>query len=168
MRRTSIKPLPMTRDNHWAQLWTDEFESNGFFFEAPDGSLKLVKDIFRHLDQTPWPEPLRRDFVRWRTDMKRYYAGEKWREWLDTMTYEDYLVKVMGLNPAVGARWADPSMAGGVGLGSDVLSATAAAQIPDARVPGIHRERIEPGRELGYSGLSILSPVATTASHGTW
>jgi hypothetical protein len=78
-------------------------------------------------------------------DMKRYYAGENWREWLDTMTYEDYIVKVMGLNPAV-ARWVDPSMAGGIGMGSDVLSATAAAQI---RLPGFQ----------GFTGT--VTPVTT-------
>ena len=45
------------------------------------------------------------------------------------MTYEDLLVKQLGLDPAV-ARYADPILAGAAGgLGSDVISAQCAAQI---------------------------------------
>ena len=42
--------------------------------------------------------------------------------WLDTMTYEQYLVNVMGLSPQV-ARYADPILAAAIGLGSDVIAA---------------------------------------------
>ena len=45
------------------------------------------------------------------------------------MTYEELLVKQLGLDPAV-ARYADPILAGAAGgLGSDVISAQCAAQI---------------------------------------
>jgi spermidine dehydrogenase len=44
------------------------------------------------------------------------------------MTYEQYLVKVMGLDPEV-ARYSDPILAAALGLGADVTSAYAAYQI---------------------------------------
>jgi spermidine dehydrogenase len=44
------------------------------------------------------------------------------------MTYEQYLVNVMGLSPEV-ARYADPILAAAIGLGADVLSAYSAYQI---------------------------------------
>jgi len=124
-----VKPLEITRDNYTFQLWSDEFASHGFFFKEADGSLRLVRDAFgAGLSDTPWPEPLRRDFVRWRSNPK-IYDGPDLARWHDGMTYEHLIVKVMGLDPAV-ARYADPILAGAAGgLGSDVISARCAAQI---------------------------------------
>jgi spermidine dehydrogenase len=123
------KPLPMTRDHYFHHLWTDEFSSHGFFFPTNDGSLRLVRDAFgAGLSETPWSDALRRDFVRWRTDPRRYYQGEDASRWLDGMTYENLITKVMGLDVAV-ARYVDPICAAAIGLGSDTLSANAAAAI---------------------------------------
>ncbi|MEP7348262.1 MAG: NAD(P)/FAD-dependent oxidoreductase, partial [Gemmatimonadaceae bacterium] len=72
----------------------------------------------------------------------------------DSMTYEDYLVKVMGLDPAV-ARYIDPRMAGAIGLGSDVLSAYAAYQIS---LPGMQGFRGGvPNRALAAAGPGSTS-----------
>src|SRR5207249_3579393 len=103
--------------------------SHGYFFKQPDGSLKLVRDAFgAGLAETPWPDQLRKDFVRWRSNPK-FYQGQDLARWLDGMTYEQLLVKEIGLDPAV-ARYADPILAGAAGgLGSDVISAQCAAQI---------------------------------------
>jgi spermidine dehydrogenase len=124
-----VKPLEIPREHYYFQLWTDGFPSHGFFFKRPDGSLTMVRDAFgAGLTDTPWPEPLRRDFVRWRSNPK-VYDGPDLARWLDTMTYEQLLVKEVGLDAAV-ARYADPILAGAAGgLGSDVISAQCAAQI---------------------------------------
>ncbi|HEV8150819.1 MAG TPA: NAD(P)-binding protein [Gemmatimonadales bacterium] len=124
-----VKPLEITRDNYTFQIWSDEFASHGFFFEQADGSLRLVRDAFgAGLPETPWSEALRRDFIRWRSNPK-FYEGADLARWLDGMTYEQLLVKVHGLDPAV-ARYTDPILAGAAGgLGSDVISARCAAQI---------------------------------------
>jgi spermidine dehydrogenase len=124
-----VKPLEIARDHYYFQLWTDGFPSHGYFFRKADGSLTMVRDAFGSgLAETPWPEPLRRDFVRWRSNPK-FYQGTDLARWLDTMTYEQLLVKEIGLDPAV-ARYADPILAGAAGgLGSDVISARCAAQI---------------------------------------
>jgi len=124
-----VTPLEMPRDNYYHQLWSDEFSSHGFFFKEPNGSLRLVRDAFgAGFDETPWPEKLRTDFRRWRSN-PRVYEGDDLPRWLDGMTYEELLVKHVGLDPAV-ARYADPILAGAAGgLGSDVISAMCAAQI---------------------------------------
>ena len=49
-------------------------------------------------------------------------------QWLDTMSYKDYIEKVMGLDPGV-TTYADPVLAAAIGLGCDVTSAYAAQQI---------------------------------------
>jgi spermidine dehydrogenase len=124
-----VKPLEMAREHYYFQVWTDGFSSHGFFFKRPDGSLTMVRDAFgAGLADTPWPEALRRDFVRWRSNPK-FYEGADLARWLDGRTYEQLLVKEIGLDPAV-ARYADPILAGAAGgLGSDVISAQCAAQI---------------------------------------
>lgn len=124
-----VTPLEMARDHYYFQLWADEFPSHGFFFKEPDDSLRLVRDAFgTGFGETPWSEKLRADFRRWRSDPK-IYGGSDLARWLDGMTYEELLVKHLGLDPAV-ARYADPILAGAAGgLGSDVISAQCAAQI---------------------------------------
>lgn len=124
-----VTPLEMARDHYYPQLWADEFSSHGYFFKEPDGTLRLVRDAFgAGFDDAPWSEKLKADFRRWRSN-PRVYEGSDLPRWLDGMTYEDLLVKHVGLDPAV-ARYADPILAGAAGgLGSDVISAMCAAQI---------------------------------------
>ena len=124
-----VTPLEMARDHYYFQLWADEFASHGFFFREPNDTLRLVRNAFdTGLDETPWSPTLREDFRRWRASPK-VYDGTDLSRWLDGMTYEELLVKQLGLDPAV-ARYADPILAGAAGgLGSDVISAQCAAQI---------------------------------------
>ncbi len=72
-----VKPLEIARDHYYFQLWADEFASHGFYFAEADGSLRLVRDAFRAgLKDTPWPEPLRSDFLRWRSNPKVYDGAD--------------------------------------------------------------------------------------------
>jgi len=124
-----VTPLEIPRDHYYHQLWADEFASHGFFFAEPNGSLRMVRDAFgAGFDQAPWSDTLKSDFRRWRSNPK-VYEGAELARWLDGMSYEELLVKQLGLDPAI-ARYADPILAGAAGgLGSDVISAQCAAQI---------------------------------------
>ncbi len=124
-----VTPLEIPREHYYFQLWGDEFASHGFFFREPNGQLRLVRDAFgAGFSETPWSEPLRADFVKWRSSPK-VYDGADLARWLDSMTYEELLVKHLGVDVAV-ARYADPILAGAAGgLGSDVISAQCAGQI---------------------------------------
>ncbi len=148
-----VTPLEMARDHYYFQLWADEFASHGFYFTEADGSLRLVRDAFgAGLKDTPWSEKLRNDFLRWRSDPK-VYDGDDLARWLDTMTYEQLIVRELKLDPAV-ARYADPVLAGAAGgLGADVISAQCAAQID---LPGTRNGQTE-SRKLA----DILSAVSS-------
>jgi spermidine dehydrogenase len=125
----AVTPLEIPRDHYYHQLWADEFASHGFFFAEPNGTLRMVRDAFgAGFGEAPWSDKLKADLRRWRSNPK-VYEGTDLARWLDGMSYEDLLVKQLGLDPAV-ARYADPILAGAAGgLGSDVISAQCAAQI---------------------------------------
>jgi spermidine dehydrogenase len=154
-----VTPLEMARDHYYFQLWADEFSSHGFFFKDPNGSLRLVRDAFGGgFDDTPWSAKLRADFRRWRENPK-VYDGTDLPRWLDSMTYEELLVKHLGLDVAV-ARYADPILAGAAGgLGSDVISAQCAAQIG---LPGTANG----GAGRGSHKLAEMLPLASSFPGG--
>lgn len=123
-----LKPLQFARDNYGFQFWEDSTPSFGYFFER-DGKGEWVNDIWGHsLEGTPYPPKLRQDLLTWRNSQKRYYEGTDVAQWLDTMSYKNYIEKVMGLDPGV-TRYADPILAAAIGLGCDAISAYAAQQV---------------------------------------
>jgi spermidine dehydrogenase len=120
------RPMVFATDNYIYQLWADDFENHGFFFDEPQPH--WVTNPWGHrLEGTPWSAEVRRDFLRWRHEPARPFKGsaEQMVRWLDTMTYEQYLTSVRGLGLEV-VRYADPLLASAAGLGCDVMSAYAA------------------------------------------
>lgn len=108
---------------------TDKVSRNhGYFFDTPRPH--WVTNPWAHeLEGTPWPAEVRRELLRWVNEPVPEFKGteEQLERWLDTITYEEYLTKFRGLHPEV-ARFVDPIIAAGEGLGSDVLSACLAYQ----------------------------------------
>lgn len=122
------KKLYFDRTNFGFMLWYDDFPNNGYFFENAAGP-KWAADMWgRNFEDTPFSENVKKDFVAWRNSKKRNYKGEDFRRWLDTMTYKDYLEKVMGMSPEI-TRFVDPVLASSIGLGSDAISAFGAYQV---------------------------------------
>ena len=122
------KKLFFDRTNYGFMLWYDDVPNNGYFFEDVSGS-KWAADMWgRNFEGTPFSENVRKDFVTWRNSKKRNYKGEDFERWLDTITYKDYLEKVMGLSSEV-TRFVDPVLASSIGLGSDAISAFGAYQV---------------------------------------
>jgi len=116
------RQMDFPRDNYmyYAQ---DVSENYGFFFDTPEPH--WVTNPWGHkLDGTPWPEEVKRDLLRCREEPAEPFNGDDagLEQWLDTMTYEDYLTKVRKFHPEV-ARYIDPFLAAGIGLGCDALSA---------------------------------------------
>jgi len=114
------------RDNFIHQVWADDFENHGFFFD--ELTPHWVRNPWGHdLEGTPWSADLRRDLLRWQNEPVERWNGDhdSLKKWLDSMTYEQYLTNVRKLRPEV-ARYADPLLSASIGLGSDVLSAYAA------------------------------------------
>lgn len=134
-----LEGLQFDRTNYGYKLWFDA-PSIGYFFDRPTHGVEpqWSKDIWRKkLRETPFSKRAKRDFLLWRGDRKDYYRGKHSERWLDTLTYKDYLEKVMGLSPEV-TSFADPIMASTIGLGCDAISAYGAYQIS---MPGFQRFR---------------------------
>ncbi|MFN8583222.1 MAG: NAD(P)-binding protein [Gemmatimonadaceae bacterium] len=115
------KPMEVPRDNYMYYT-KDVSENYGFFFDA---SQRWVTNMWgRRLEGTPYPDDVKRDMMRWREEPATPFNGDDdaLGRWLDTMTYEEYLTKVRKLHPTV-ARYVDPFLASGAGLGADALSA---------------------------------------------
>ncbi len=88
------RSLMFCRDNYIYQLWADDFDSHGFFFEEP--TPRWVRNPWSNdLRETPWNEETRRNLVRWRREKAKPFAGtpKEMTQWLDTMTYEAFLIR---------------------------------------------------------------------------
>jgi len=106
--------------------------------QGQDTPGKWVAGLWENkLAGAPYPEKVRKDFLRWRNITDRQYDGEDYGRWLDSMTYKDYLEKLLKLDPEI-TRYANPVLAAWVGLGCDVISAYTAmrSRCRDSRVPG--------------------------------
>lgn len=118
--------FPLSNYDYSAELYDPAHKSaqnHGYFFDTPRPH--WVTNPWAHkLEGTPWPGEVRRELLRWVNESVLEFKGseEQLERWLDTMTYEDYLTKFRGLHPEV-ARFVDPIIAAGEGLGSDALSA---------------------------------------------
>ncbi len=119
-----FKPMDFARDNYAFLLWADRSPNNGFFFDEAQGvKPHWAHDIWANdLKDTPFSDKVKRDLLLWRNSRQRYYAGEDFERWLDTMNYRDYIEKVMKLDRGV-TRYADPIIASGIGAGCDGWSA---------------------------------------------
>jgi spermidine dehydrogenase len=171
-----LKKLQFDRTNYGFTLWHDISPNIGYFFEGPDAPGWILDLWGRGMQGAPFPRKLKDDFLTWRNSNKRYYNGDDFRQWLDTMTYGHYIEKVMGLDSQV-SRFADPILASGLGLGCDAISAYGAFQIS---MPGFNgftgRERLRrleestwhsfPGGNDGFSRY-ILKALIPNAIEGS-
>lgn len=123
-----LKPLQFDRTNYGFALWHDLSPSVGYFFQDGEEG-KWLRDLWgKNFERSPYAQNVRNDFLIWRTSKKRYYGDRDFKQWLDTMTYKDYIETTMGLSSQVTA-FANPILASGLGLGCDAISAYGAYQI---------------------------------------
>lgn len=127
---SGLKSLDFDTTNFGYRLWFDS-KSIGHYYagQVKDAPNRWVAGFWGDkLEGTPYTEKVRKDFLRWRNISERHYDGEDYGRWLDSMTYKEYLEKVLKLDPEI-TRYADPVLASVVGLGCDVISAYAARQV---------------------------------------
>ncbi len=117
------KSLSFDRTNYGFMIWHDYKPNIGWLFGE-----KWAADIWKQrLANTPFTAGVKHDLLTWRTSRKKHYEGEDFRQWLDTMSYKDYIEKVMGLSSEI-TKFIDPALACSLGLGSDAVSAFGAYQ----------------------------------------
>jgi spermidine dehydrogenase len=154
------KSMEFPKDNYLYQLWCDHSENHGYFFDTP--APHWVTNPWAHdLEGTPYPEGLKRDLVRWRYEPVEAWKGDQdgLMKWLDSMTYEQYLLNVRKLKPEV-ARFADPIVGAAYGGSCDSISAvTGFTTFPgflglsDTTRPSFD----SPGNRLNASGAIAVS-----------
>jgi spermidine dehydrogenase len=84
--------------------WSEPRASIGYFFQnsLTGGKGVWVKDIWQDdLQRAPWPEPYKQALLTFRNSKKQYKPDNKEAAWLDTISYADFITKVMGLSPDV-------------------------------------------------------------------
>jgi len=125
------KPLRFGSDNYGFLYWLEHTASMGYFFDRESHGVSpqwAVDPWNERLRSMPLPQKAIDDLLAWRYSERKPYAGEDFERWLDTMTYKDFIEKVMRLSPAV-TDYADPILVSAAGGSSDVLSAYAAYAI---------------------------------------
>lgn len=126
------KPLGFCRDNYgYLVAGLQKNTSVGHYYNQ-----QWSTDMWqRKLENTALSPASRKSLLEWfNIGATRSFANdEQARQQLDTLSYEDYLTKVLRLGKA-GARYADLFLASACGLGSDAISAYAAYQLP---MPGL-------------------------------
>ncbi|HTE45267.1 MAG TPA: FAD/NAD(P)-binding protein [Gemmatimonadaceae bacterium] len=162
----SSSDLRMAQDNYQPMEGIGEYGVDiGYFFDQHSTIAKTNvptwrKNIWQNdLADLPVSDDVKRDLVAWRStnpDTKGM-AGEQFARYLDTMSYRDYLEKVLGHKPEV-TKMIEPAIGLISGASPDAVSAHAAQQIG---MPGVSRVR---GRNSGL-GLSFPGGNVTYGRH---
>ena len=164
----SEKPLRFSPDNYeYLVRGLEQHTSVGHFF----GSGWAIDVWGRRLANTPLSESVRAALLQWHAAgaTRRFASNEEAVRALDVMTYEQFLTKELHMGPE-GARYADQFLASACGLGSDVISAYCASQLPmpgltDPVPPDLRRESF-PGGNSGFARYFVkrLVPDAIAGS----
>ena len=135
------KPLRVAQDIYMPMQWRFEDADCGFFFNDP----KVGKDGWvinpwsNGLRGTPWSSDEKLDLLA----LQQYTMPprrEDWEKWLDSMTYLDFLTKVMGLSPKVAEYLTPLTATNGCGLGPDAVSALGATKYLEPGVSAYFRD----------------------------
>lgn len=147
VRESPVPSLRFSPDNYEYLVYGLESQTSvGHFFR--DGTLAL--DVWqRDLANTPLPESTKRTLLAWRASgaARRFATTDEAVRALDTMSYEQFLARELGLAPDA-ARYSDLFLASAVGLGSDAVSAYVCLQLP---MPGL-TEPLADLRRVSFPG----------------
>ncbi len=172
---SQLKPLDFDSTNFGYRLWFDSKSIGHYYASQGQGSPdKWVAGLWENkLAGTPYSEKARKAFLRWRNITDRQYDGDDYGRWLDSMTYQNYLEKILKLDPEV-TRYADPVLASVAGLGCDVISAYTARQVLMPGFPEFqgHRTLINshwhsfPGGNDGFSRYIVKALIPEAIEGG--
>ena len=116
-----------------------ERSDTGFYYEGHGWVRNPWRDGFRHAPISADAKQALVDLELYRTPPRR----DDWEPWLDSMTYQQFLTDVAGVDPAAlpeVLRYLNPQTAAmGCGLGADVISAYSAFNFLQPGVNGYYR-----------------------------
>lgn len=117
---SSQSDLKIPRDNYSPMHLTWEDTDLGWHF--PDQAM-VTNPWQDRFSETPLDEQARNDLI-WMETFRQPPEREDWAQWLDSMTYSDFLSNEMGIkSPFIEKYLAPFGAAMGMGLGPDVISA---------------------------------------------
>jgi spermidine dehydrogenase len=145
----ALKPLRFARDNYSNMDGFQETRVDvGYFFDRAQGAdgPRWVRNIWASgLKDTPYSDAARRDLLRWRATHGAVSDAES--RYLDTITYRDYLEKVLGYDVAV-TRMVEPIVGLLAGVSTDAACARLGRQLVE-----------DPARPMGLSFPGGNSPM---------
>jgi spermidine dehydrogenase len=167
--KNNDEELVFAQEHYDVQLWGEEFISKGYFVDQQSHNVEpqWIKNIWQDkLKRFPVSEKIKKDLLSWKYAKDIPNDDHMTNAWLDSMTYKDFIEKVMGLDVAV-TKFADPVLASAGGMGCDVMSAYIAKQLgmyglyPDAPVNPVNRHSF-PGGNDGFARhfVKLLIPGA--------
>ena len=163
---STLPALRMAQDNYQPMEGVGEFGVDvGYFFDARSSIARSekpmwLKNIWQNdLAELPVSEEIRRELVKFRSGAPdtKGMNGEAFGRYLDSMSYRDYVEKVLGYSSTV-TSMIEPVIGLINGASADAVSAHAAQQIG---MPGVSRPR---GRNSGV-GLSFPGGNVTYGRH---
>lgn len=124
----------------------EQMASAGYFFDKQTFGLKEsywdIDSSQNGYANTPFTAKEKADLQRLYRGDGRNAAGENWEQWLDSITYEQYLREVLVIEPRV-IQWLDMTLSTTGGMGCDAVSAKF------AMIAG------SPGFDKGFGGPSL-------------
>ncbi len=136
--------LKIPVDNYTPMHLTWEATDLGWHFP---GHPMAVNPWSNRFADTPLDEKARSDLL-WMETYRQPPEREDWAQWLDSMTYREFLVNEMGIDNPFIHKYLEPfGAAMGMGLGPDVISAYQAFNFLQ---PGV----LQYGRQLGMGDVT--------------
>jgi spermidine dehydrogenase len=133
--------LKIPYDNYSPMHLAWEETDLGWFHK---GHPMAVNPWANRFKDVPIDEKTKNDFL-WMETYRQPPARDDWEQWLDSMTYKEFLIEEMGIdNPRIDEYLAPFGAAMGMGLGPDVISAYQAFNFLQ---PGV----MQYGRQLGMA-----------------
>ncbi len=116
--------LKIPQDNYTPMHLAWEKTDLGWFHEGHGMAVNPWSNRFRDV---PFDQKTKNDFL-WMETYRQPPERDDWDQWLDTMTYKEFLINEMGLDNPIIHDYLNPfGAAMGMGMGGDIISALQAA-----------------------------------------
>lgn len=134
---SSRSNLKIPKDNYSPMHLAWEETDLGWYFPGQP----MVKNPWKNrFADTPLDEQAKNDLI-WMETFRQPPERDDWEQWLDSMTYRDFLINEMGIkSPFIEKYLAPFAAAMGTGLGPDVISAYQAFNFLQPGVNGYYRD----------------------------
>ncbi len=119
------KDIRFARDNYGFFYWQEPLVTTAYVFDEKH----VIDPMMNGYKDMPYSDREKEDLQNWRHWNFDAPERDDFDQWLDTMSYKDYLEKVIKFSPVV-TGMADRILAGALGMGADAVSALGAKRTP--------------------------------------